>query len=464
MKEFGNLQINAVVGPTGCGKSAVANSIASDLRAPVVVADRLQCFTDMPVTTARSPSADGVLRCHLSDRTIPDGDYPADEAFADLMRRISELATSQRLLVMEGGSLSLLTRLARWKELPFRLSVEVMPLGNRGEHWRRLRSRAMKMLGPADGQPGTLQELSHAWQYKTQRAFIATVNGFEAILAWCQRYGIDPGRVGELPLSERELAELAAGIADAHLDHGLEQDEVLRSLFGELAIRHVTKAPAAPERRAAPQGQASKQGADLPEEEDRSLRVTVYCGARHGNSPAYTEAAKQLGRSLASAGIDLVYGGGNIGLMGVLANAVLDSGGRAVGVVPRPMIDYELAHTGLTALHVTETLHERKALMAQLGDAFIALPGGIGTAEELLEALTWGQLGFHKKPCVLLNVEEFYTPLKELLDHFVTAQFMSAIDASRLIVSSDAATAIGLIQQAAAKRKSSGAVLLPADG
>jgi adenylate dimethylallyltransferase len=457
MKDSGELQIRAIVGPTGCGKSAVASSMASNLRAPVVVADRLQCFIDMPVTTARSPSADGILRYHICDRTIPDGDYPADEAFAGLLRRIDELAATHRLLVMEGGSLCLLERLAGRKELPFQLSVEIIPLANRGEHWRRLRSRAMEMLNPGDGQAGTLQELSHAWQYEQQRAFVATVNGFEAILAWCERYGIDPGRVGELPLSERELAELAAGIADAHLDHSLEQDAVLRGLFGASAIRRAATAPAGPAHRSVPPGQASKQELDLPGEEDRNPRVTVYCGGRHGNSPAYTEAALQLGRSLAAEGMDLVYGGGNIGLMGVLANATLDSGGKVVGVVPRPMIDYELAHSGLTTLRVTETMHERKALMAQLGDAFIALPGGIGTAEELLEALTWGQLGIHNKPCVLLNVEEFYTPLTELLHHFVTTQFMSAIDASRLIVASDPAAAVGLIRQAIARQKPAGA-------
>ena len=141
----------------------------------------------------------------------------------------------------------------------------------------------------------------------------------------------------------------------------------------------------------------------------RTVRdICVFCGASAGSDPAYAEAARALGQTMASRGLGLVYGAGNIGLMGVLADAVLAEGGRAVGVIPQKLVDRELAHQGLAKLHVVATMHERKAKMHELSDGYIALPGGIGTMEEFFEAVTWRQLGYHDKPVALFNVGGFY--------------------------------------------------------
>ncbi len=145
--------------------------------------------------------------------------------------------------------------------------------------------------------------------------------------------------------------------------------------------------------------------------------LCVYCGSRSGQDPAYRAAADALGGALARRNITLVYGGARVGLMGTVADAVLDAGGRAIGVLPGFMQDRELAHTRLSALHITDTMHERKAKMAELSDGFIALPGGIGTLEELFESWTWAQIGVHAKPCALLNVAGYYDQLGAFLDH-----------------------------------------------
>lgn len=152
--------------------------------------------------------------------------------------------------------------------------------------------------------------------------------------------------------------------------------------------------------------------------------ICVYCGSSLGNEPAYQEAAEALGRTLAERGIGLVYGAGNVGLMGVVADAALASGGRVIGVIPEALVRWEVAHDGLTERYVVQTMHERKAKMADLSDAFIALPGGLGTMDELFEALTWTQLGFHHKPCGLLNVAGFYDPLLTFLDSMVERRFL----------------------------------------
>lgn len=143
----------------------------------------------------------------------------------------------------------------------------------------------------------------------------------------------------------------------------------------------------------------------------------VYCGSSTGANPAFAEAARVLGGVLAARGCDVVYGGGNVGLMGVLADAVLDAGGRITGVIPHGLVARELAHQRVTHLHVVQTMHERKAKMAELSDAFIALPGGFGTLEEFAEAVTWTQLGVQRKPCGLLNVDGFYDHLLAFLSH-----------------------------------------------
>lgn len=153
-------------------------------------------------------------------------------------------------------------------------------------------------------------------------------------------------------------------------------------------------------------------------------RICVFCGSNRGARQAYAEQAEATGRVLARRGIELVYGGGNIGLMGIVADAVLAAGGRAVGVIPEALVALELAHGGLSELHVVDSMHERKQMMADLADGFIALPGGFGTFEEFCEILTWAQLGIHAKPCGLLNVEGYYDPLLALFDRAAEERFL----------------------------------------
>jgi uncharacterized protein (TIGR00730 family) len=153
-------------------------------------------------------------------------------------------------------------------------------------------------------------------------------------------------------------------------------------------------------------------------------RVCVYCGSSPGRLPGYREAARELAHEMVARGLDLVYGGGSVGVMGAVADAVLERGGAVTGVIPRSLATKELAHDGLTELIVVGSMHERKAKMAELSDAFVALPGGWGTCEELFEMLTWAQLGFHAKPCGLLNVAGYYDPLFEFLEHAIAERFV----------------------------------------
>ncbi len=170
--------------------------------------------------------------------------------------------------------------------------------------------------------------------------------------------------------------------------------------------------------------------------------VCVFCAANPGAHPRYREQAAAMGRALAHAGRRLVYGGGRTGLMGALADAALESGGEVIGIMPRHLVDREVAHTGLTQLRVVASMHERKALLAELSDGFVAMPGGLGTLEELFEIWTWGQLGLHRKPYGLLQVEEFFTPLLAFLDHAVDAGFIRAENRAMLVVDDDPATLI----------------------
>jgi len=153
-------------------------------------------------------------------------------------------------------------------------------------------------------------------------------------------------------------------------------------------------------------------------------RVCVFCGSSHGCRPEYAAAARRLGAALARRGTQLVFGGGHIGLMGVGADAAMAGGARVIGVIPRALEVLELAHRGLSELRIVGAMHERKALMAELSDAFIAMPGGFGTIEEFCEVLTWSQLGLHAKPCGLLNVERFFDPMLALFDHAVAERFL----------------------------------------
>jgi len=153
-------------------------------------------------------------------------------------------------------------------------------------------------------------------------------------------------------------------------------------------------------------------------------RICVFCGSSAGARPEYRACAEELGSELARRNIGLVYGGGNVGLMGAIADSVLKARGEAIGVIPEHLMTREIGHQRLTKLHVVRSMHERKALMADLSDAFIALPGGFGTLEEFFEVLTWSQLGLHNKPCGIVNVLGYYTPLLRMLDHAVEERFL----------------------------------------
>jgi uncharacterized protein (TIGR00730 family) len=166
-------------------------------------------------------------------------------------------------------------------------------------------------------------------------------------------------------------------------------------------------------------------------------RVCVFCGSSIGNQPDYRAAAAALGAILADRGIGLVYGGGNVGLMGVIADAVMARRGHVIGVIPQSLADREIAHTGISELRVVDSMHTRKALMAELADAFIAMPGGVGTFEEFFEVVTWTQLGLHRKPCGLLNVSGFYTPLAAFIDQAVTEGFIRPVHRAAIVVDSD---------------------------
>jgi uncharacterized protein (TIGR00730 family) len=178
-------------------------------------------------------------------------------------------------------------------------------------------------------------------------------------------------------------------------------------------------------------------------------RLAVYCGSSMGADPLFADTAKALGEEMARRGIGLVYGGGRLGLMGVVADSVLESGGEAHGVIPQALIDLEVAHTGLTEIHVVTTMHERKAKMTELTDAFVALPGGIGTFDELFEAWTWNALGYHAKPFALLNVAGFWDGMVEFLDHATKSGFMSSTRRQQLIVADGIGEVIDKLDAAA---------------
>jgi uncharacterized protein (TIGR00730 family) len=184
-------------------------------------------------------------------------------------------------------------------------------------------------------------------------------------------------------------------------------------------------------------------------------RLAIYCGSSVGSDPGFAAAARATGEIMADRGIGLVYGGGRLGLMGVVADAVLSNGGEAYGVIPQALIDLEVAHRGLTELHIVTSMHERKAKMTELTDAFLALPGGIGTFDELFEAWTWNALGYHAKPFALLNVGGFWDGLLSFLDTATSSGFMSAARRAQLLVATEAGEAIEKLDAAigAAEKK-----------
>ena len=180
----------------------------------------------------------------------------------------------------------------------------------------------------------------------------------------------------------------------------------------------------------------------------RIKRVCVFCGSSSGVRPEYEQAAAELGREIAQAGMGLVYGGARVGLMGVVADAVMAAGGNASGVIPRALVQRELAHTGLNKLHVVGSMHERKAMMADLADAFILLPGGFGSWEEFCEIITWSQLGLHQKPCGVLNVAGYYDALMQLCSHAVREGFVRAAHGEIVIVEANVAALLARLATA----------------
>ncbi|MFL6752978.1 MAG: TIGR00730 family Rossman fold protein [Sphingomicrobium sp.] len=179
-------------------------------------------------------------------------------------------------------------------------------------------------------------------------------------------------------------------------------------------------------------------------------RLAVYCGSAAGSDPMFASAARATAEAMVGAGVELVYGGGRLGLMGLIADSVLELGGRVYGVIPTALVDLEVAHTGVTELHTVANMHERKAKMTDLADAFLALPGGIGTLDELFEAWSWNVLGYHKKPFCLLNVEGFWDGLIAFIDHAHESGFLSKQRRKQLLVAATPEQALEQLDEAAA--------------
>lgn len=179
-------------------------------------------------------------------------------------------------------------------------------------------------------------------------------------------------------------------------------------------------------------------------------RLAVYCGSASGSKPVFAEATRATATAMIENGVDLVYGGGRLGLMGLIADSVLDHGGKVYGVIPQALVDIEVAHTRVTELHTVANMHERKAKMTDLADAFLALPGGIGTLDELFEAWSWNALGYHAKPLCLLNVEGFWDGLIEFIEHAHKCGFLSAQRRAQLLVAETPDEALKLLDEAAA--------------
>jgi len=179
-------------------------------------------------------------------------------------------------------------------------------------------------------------------------------------------------------------------------------------------------------------------------------RLAVYCGSASGNNEVFADCAHTTAEAMVGCGVDLVYGGGRLGLMGLIADSVLDLGGRVYGVIPQALVDIEVAHTKITELHTVATMHERKAKMTDLADAFLGLPGGIGTLDELFEAWSWNALGYHAKPFCLLNVEGFWDGLITFIDHATESGFLSAQRREQLLVANTPDEALELLDEAAA--------------
>lgn len=176
-------------------------------------------------------------------------------------------------------------------------------------------------------------------------------------------------------------------------------------------------------------------------------KIAVFCGSNVGNDPSYKEAAIELGKEMVAQNLDLVFGGGKVGIMGVIADEIMRLGGKAYGIIPEKLMAMEVGHEGITELKIVKTMHERKALMAEMSDAFIALPGGIGTLEEIIEVFTWHQIGYHKKPCALLNTANYFDSLIQFIDTMVNQKFLSSSQRNNLIVETKAKDIINRVMQ-----------------
>ncbi len=174
-------------------------------------------------------------------------------------------------------------------------------------------------------------------------------------------------------------------------------------------------------------------------------KICVYCGSSSGKSPEYIESARILGRELVKRNITLVYGGASVGIMGEIADTVLAAGGEVIGIMPQALADKEISHKGLTELRVVQSMHERKAMMEEISDGFIALPGGMGTIEELFEVLTWSQLGYHRKPCALLNIKGYYDSITQFLNHAVEEQFVKSIHREMILIEDNSTRLLDLM-------------------
>lgn len=175
-------------------------------------------------------------------------------------------------------------------------------------------------------------------------------------------------------------------------------------------------------------------------------KLAVFCGSNVGTDPDFSKAAIELADEMARKGIDLVYGAGSVGLMGIIADRMLENGGKVIGVIPQHLMDLEVGHTGITDLRVVKDMHERKMMMANLSDGFIAMPGGIGTLEEIIEVFTWNQLGIHQKPCAFLNVNGYYDKLFDFLDHAVATKLLKQAHLDRLLVDKMPATLLAKME------------------
>jgi len=225
--------VRAIVGPTGIGKSAVAAELASATGAPVLVADRIQCYTDLPVSSARAESEDGVHRIWLGDRTVRDGDYPPDDAAETLLARLRALVEQHRLVVLEGGSISIMLRFAEQiDELPFPVSVQVLRIGDRQAYAAGLRARARSMLFRDQFGRSLLTEFVAAWTTPGRRLFTASISGLDCILEWCAKHSVPPEDVAGMDIPAKLLDELASMIGERYAEHGFVQDRVFAEVFG----------------------------------------------------------------------------------------------------------------------------------------------------------------------------------------------------------------------------------------